>query len=299
MVTRPPKLELPPAARVVAQKLGFTEGPAVMDDLSLAVVSINRGCVYRVWLDGSSPDLIVETGGGPNGVAVDALGALWFAQNGGSAMASKSNLATGPSLQRWHNGVLETVVSSGLISPSDCVFGPDGRLWFTDPADHNLQESSPTGRVMAFDPLSGQLQTAAEDLRFPNGLAFGADVTNLYVAETANGSVRRFAVTDDECSPDGWSVLMPGWRPDGMALDEAGWLWVAGSSGDDVVAIDPAGAVRHRVSFGTGVMVTSVCFAGPELDQMVVTIAKGGTVAALPAVHPGLPVPLRRAGHTD
>lgn len=81
-------------------------------------------------------------------------------------------------------------------------------------------------------------------------------------------------------------------RPDGMAIDSAGWLWIAGSSGDNVVAIDNDGIIRYELTFGTEVLVTSVCFAGADLDRLIVTIAKGGSVVSLPAVHPGLPLPV-------
>jgi gluconolactonase len=286
-------VRLPAGARLLASGLGFTEGPAVVDAASVVITSVNRGHIYRVPLDGSAAEFIVETGGGPNGAAVSANGEIWIAQNGGTAMKSRSVLAAGPSLQRWADGMLEMVLDEGLDAPSDCVFGPDGALWFTDPASHDLDGGDP-GRLLSFDPVTQRLQVQRLGLQFPNGLAFGESGDELYVAETAVGAVRRYRLTATGCEPDGWEIRLPAGKPDGMAIDSEGWLWIAGSVGDNVVAVDQMGRIREEVDFGDGVLVTSVCFADPDLKTLVVTVAKGGTVLAMPALHPGLPVPARR-----
>jgi len=282
-------LELPPQARVVASGLGFTEGPALLSTGSVAVASVNRGHVYEVPLDGGGVSLLAETGGGPNCVAAGYAGELWVTQNGATAMPSRSRVPAVPSIQRIVDSTVETV-STGLAGPSDCVFGSDGRLWFTDPTHLAGQGSLKPGRLWSLDPATGRMQIHLKGLLFPNGLAFGVDPAQLYVAETAQGRVRRYRVDGDRCEPDGWEVAMPGERPDGLAVDSAGWLWVAGGTGDNVVAFDTDGTVRETLHFGNNVLVTSACFAGPDLNTLVVTIAKGGTVAALPARHRGLPV---------
>jgi gluconolactonase len=282
-------LRLPDSASLIADGIGFTEGPAKIDDDSVVVTSINRGQIYRVPLDGSGATLLCETGGGPNGIALDRSGGIWITQNGGTAMPSRSTLDAVPSLQRWMNGQLTVELAGSVTAPSDCVVGPDGRVWFTDTAEHGIGEVKP-GRLLTYDPVSSQLETQVDGLMFPNGLAFDGD--KLYVAETATDTVRRYSVSPESCRADGWTVTLTTGRPDGMALDTEGWLWIAGSSGDNVVAVDRSGVVRYELTFGHRVLVTSLCFAGPELNTLVVTIAKGGTVVALPAVHPGMPLPV-------
>lgn len=289
-------LELPPGAKFIATGIGFTEGPAVFDNESVVVTSINRGYVYRVPLDGSGPEPLVETGGGPNGLAMGADGEVWITQNGGTAMPSRSKIEAKPSLQRWKRGQLDTVLDTGVHAPSDCVIGPDGRLWFTDTAEHGVGDDIKPGRLHTYDAADGRLVTQRSGLMFPNGLAFGVDQSELYVAETATNTIRRYRIHDDSCVPDGWVVRLPTTSPDGMAVDREGWLWVAGGSGDNVIAIDHDGFVRQELTFGVGVMVTSLCFAGVNLETLVVTVAKGGSVVAIPAVHPGLPLPVFTSG---
>ncbi|WP_031470590.1 SMP-30/gluconolactonase/LRE family protein [Sciscionella sediminilitoris] len=289
------ELVLPKDAHVVASKLGFVEGPVLLPSGDVALVSVNRGEVYQVALDGSDPTRVVETGGGPNCVALDRDGSLWITQNGGTAMPSRSALPVVPSIQRFDaTGKLDVIVHSGLNAPSDCVVAQDGKLWFTDPAGHAISGDAEPGSVRVFDPHDGSVETALDGLLFPNGLAFGSAADVLYVAETARGVVRRYRVHGPALSWDGWEVAVPGAAPDGIALDSEGWLWVAGSHGDNIVAFDEAGTIRAEYGFGQGVLVTSLCFAGDELRTLVVTIAKGGTVVAVDAPNPGLPLPVWR-----
>jgi len=287
------EIRLPAGARFLARGLGFTEGPAALGDDAVLVTSINRGHVYRVSLEGAPPELVVETGGGPNGLAVDATGAVLIAQNGGTVMPSRSAVPVAPSVQRWDHGQLVTAAAQGMDGPSDCVVGPDGRFWFTDPADHALEGTPEPGRLMSWDPVTDELIVRRDGLLFPNGLAFEATGERICVAETAPGRVSRFVVAEG-CRPDGWTAQLPAGKPDGIAFDAAGWLWVAGSVGGNVVAFDDHGELRDELNFGTGSMVTSLCFAGPKLEMLVVTAAKGGSVIGMPARHPGLPLPARR-----
>lgn len=287
-------LTLPHDARVIGAGLGFTEGPAALNTGEVGVVSINRGKVYAVDLQGAGAREIAETGGGPNCLAVGAEGEIWVTQNGATAMASKSALSRPPSIQRIDAGVVSTVLDTGVSAPSDCVIGPDGRLWFTDPASHGTGAGNASGALRVFDPETSNVCTLLEGLQFPNGLCFAREPGHLYVAETVRGVVRRYRFDGAQCQWDGWEVEVPGGTPDGIALDSQGWLWVAGGTGDNVVAFDPAGKVRNELSFGHGVLVTSVCFAGERLDTLVVTVAKGGSVIALPAIHPGQPLPVTR-----
>src|SRR5262245_22577388 len=68
--------------RVVATGLLFPEGPVVEADGSVLIVEIQRETVSRVRPDGRV-DIVSETGGGPNGLAVGPDGALYLCNNGG------------------------------------------------------------------------------------------------------------------------------------------------------------------------------------------------------------------------
>jgi gluconolactonase len=108
---------------VLAEGLGFTEGPVWLDDHRIALTSISHGCVYIVDPSGGATERI-ETGGGPNGLARGAHGTLYVAQNGGVFGASGP---AQPGVQVITDGRVEYLVA-GMGAPNDLMFGPDGRL---------------------------------------------------------------------------------------------------------------------------------------------------------------------------
>ena len=290
-----PPIRLPRNARIVASGLGFTEGPCADGPDHLLVASVNRGSVYRVPLGpNEKTELAFECGGGPNGLAIGKDGSTFVAQNGGTAMPSRSQRPATPSVQQWRNDELATRADTGVSAPSDCVVGPDDRLWFTDPGDHEIFRRGAPGHLRSLDTTTGELRTWLSGLAFPNGLAFGPTGSELYVAETSARTVSRYQMTDNGLEADGWVAQIPHGHPDGIALDAAGWLWVAGSTGHNILAFNTTGQLCHEIDLGPGVLVTSLCFGGPDLSMLYITTPKGGTVLEMPAHHPGLPLPVFR-----
>jgi sugar lactone lactonase YvrE len=94
--------------------------------------------------------------------------------------------------------------------------------------------------------------------------------------------------------------------PDGMCSDAAGYLWIAMWGRGEVRRYTPAGDLEQTLPVPAP-NVSSVAFAGAELDTLIITTAtqdltedqlaaaplSGKLFSARPAV-PGLPVPLWR-----
>jgi sugar lactone lactonase YvrE len=77
--------------------------------------------------------------------------------------------------------------------------------------------------------------------------------------------------------------------PDGLAIDAEGCLWIAMHEGAAVRRFSPEG--RHVGTVAMPVArTTSCCFAGPDLDRLVVTTARGadGAGGDLFVVDPGV-----------
>ena len=97
-------------------------------------------------------------------------------------------------------------------------------------------------------------------------------------------------------------------RPDGLgagedvqavALDLDGRLYVAAFLLDEVQVYAPDGSLERRISTGAGSRPTNLCFAGQDLDRLVVTVARGGRMLEVSGRFPGrAPSPWipRRAG---
>jgi len=148
----PPDLTL----ELVADDLRFPEGPVALADGSVILVEIEGRRLLRVSPDGRK-DVLVETGGGPNGAAIGPDGAVWICNNGGIVTWTKRHGLTvggppppsyqGGSIQRFDpkSGRLETVYEAyegaRFFWPNDLVFDRQGGFWFTD---HGC--STPLGR---------------------------------------------------------------------------------------------------------------------------------------------------------
>ena len=67
--------------------------------------------------------------------------------------------------------------------------------------------------------------------------------------------------------------------PDGMTVDEEGFLWVAFWGGSAVRRLAPDGRVDATVRFPV-TQVTSCAFGGPDLSDLFVTSARSGVTEA-------------------
>jgi gluconolactonase len=275
--------------RELVAGIGFTEGPLWTSDGRLLVTSVSRGVVSEVDLGGGGVAGRTETGGGPNGLAEDAHGRIWVAQNGGVTMPSRSARPVSPGLQEISGGVHD-VPTAGALGPNDLVAGPDGRIWFTDPGGrlHDGRRAP----VYAHDPATGQTERVADGIAYPNGLAFDATGEHLYVAETRTGAILRYAWDGAALRPAGRFVTLPEGGPDGLAFDADGVLHAAAPEADAVFRFDPDGRSLPPVRFDRPTFPTNLCFAGRESDVLVVTAAKGGRVLAVEGVGRGLGSPL-------
>ncbi|MFC5139384.1 SMP-30/gluconolactonase/LRE family protein [Actinomycetospora rhizophila] len=277
--------------RTLARDIGFTEGP-IWTGTHVVATSITRGLLYRMTLDGGDAVAVAETGGGPNGLAHDpATGTVWIAQNGRVHMPARAGVPDRtPGLQTWPGtGPVRTRLEVPGSAPNDCVVGPDGRLWFTDPSGDPHEGEPREGSVCAFDPATGEVEVLWRTDGYPNGLAFGVDPGRLFLAETRHARVVELEHTGGRLRATGRAVTLPSGYPDGMAVAADGHLLVAGTTSGALEVVDPELRPAGTIDLGAGSMPTNVCFAGAGLDQVVVTLARGGRVVALESDLRGLP----------
>jgi gluconolactonase len=266
---------------VLASGLGFVEGPIALPDGDVVVTSITEGGLIRISPDGSVRARIA-TGGGPNGLALDGRGRWYVAQNGG-IWGGQPGCPGG--IQRVDDGLVEHLVSDALETPNDLCFGPDGRLYFTDPRGESAPpdpSSAKPGRLYACDPDGGGLELLLEGPRFINGLAFTPAADALYVVETA----LPHRVMRADWSPSGLGELeevyvLQGGFPDGLAVDTNGRLWVAATFDDSIHVVAPDGRLERKLACGEGALPTNCCFGGP--DGRVLYVAASGAGAVLRA----------------
>ena len=112
------------------------------------------------------------------------------------------------------------------------------------------------------------------DISLTNGIGFSPDGETLYHADTARGHVVAHDVTDDGLCVNRRALASPDrGRPDGLAVDQEGCLWVACFAGGCVTRFDAEGRIVSHLDVPAK-NITSVCFGGSDRrDLYVVTAA--------------------------
>ncbi|MBO9577602.1 MAG: SMP-30/gluconolactonase/LRE family protein [Microbacteriaceae bacterium] len=273
--------------RQIARGIGFTEGPIRLGDGEIAVTSTSRGRVVHLALDGAPETSMlrqVETGGGPNGLAVDAAGRILVMQN--ATFRTSSELPVRSGIQLIDGDDVADLGIPDSVAPNDGAIGPDGALWYTDPGRDAARGLGP--RVRRLDLATRETATVVDDVAFPNGLAFTPGGDRLVVADSHGHRLLSYPVVGAGLGAADVLVEIPGSDPDGIAFDAAGNLYVAAFAGDEVIVVDPAGGIAERIPTGEGSHPTNLCFAGERRTTLVVTLASGGRVVAFDDAPEGL-----------
>jgi gluconolactonase len=258
---------------VIADGLGFTEGPVWLPDDRVALTSISHGCVYIVDPRDGALERI-DTGGGPNGLACSADGTLYVAQNGGAWGASGT---AEPGVQVITGSHVDYLVE-GLGVPNDLTFGPDGRLWITDTRaqfDVSTPDAGLPGHVYATDVDSGDTRVVIDDGPvFINGLGFDRDGSRLLVTATLSSQLLSYVISPDGAvgAPEIVHTFEDGW-PDGMTVSAHGDYWVALTAADRIDVVDTWGRRVGEIGLPAGSLPTNVCIGGRRYDELFVTAA--------------------------
>jgi gluconolactonase len=130
----------------------------------------------------------------------------------------------------------------------------------------------------------GATQVVAENLGFPNGVVLRPGGELLLVGESLYNRILEFRVSAPgkvgaprvfaSLPPRGES--QPDDKPDGMALDAAGNLYVAHYGMGHVQVLDPQGKLLASLS-GAGIFTSNVAFGGPNMSSLYVTGSIGPT----------------------
>jgi hypothetical protein len=167
-------------------------------------------------------------------------------------------LSTTGSVVTTGDGFTLTVAAALVPNPSGLVSDASGNLTVADSSLNTLQKITTTGIVSAFAGTSGQAGSSdgsGTTARFnqPSGLARASAGGNLFVADTANATLRRIdnagTVTTLAGSSsvrgnnDATGTAATFSSPLGLALDSAGNLYVADEMNHTIRRVTPGGIV--------------------------------------------------------
>lgn len=288
---------------IIAKGLRFPEGPVELPDGSIAVVEIGAGRIIRI-SGGGKHEVLAQTGGGPNGMALGPDGALYVCNNGGFSWAEEGGWLRPVGLPPDYSGgkIQRVDVDTGevkilydrcdgrqLNGPNDIVFDDQGGFYFTD-----------TGRVREFQRDHGGVYYGKADgslikkvafpLLTPNGIGLSPDLKTLYVAEMETARLWSYAIAEPGSlhkepfpSQNGGELVIGvgGFqRFDSLKVAASGNICISTLVSGCITVVSPRGDLLDQV-WMPEIYPTNLGFIGQNLQHAVVTLSLTGQVGLL------------------
>jgi len=255
--------------QVVAQGLRGTEGPIAAPDGALLLTEQAASVITRIDAQGTRSTFLENTNG-CQGLTFDRKGRLI-----GVLPATKQIAVLTPA---------RTVLASAFqgrpfIGPNDLVADSRGGVYFTDPGAY-----PPPGQFLTDIPAvyyvrpDGSVIRITDEIPRPNGIILSPDEKTLYVANTLGAFVVAFDVQPDGSVRNprnfvrlgGIRMTNQGVRSgaDGLAVDEAGRLYVTSTIG--VQVFSPEGRHLGTIPIGNPDGPQNLAFAGSDRRTLYV-----------------------------
>ena len=137
--------------------------------------------------------------------------------------------------------LLSEVDGQRLVYANNLAIGPDGTIFFSESSSKfgamsfggtyeasllDIMEHGGHGRIFAFDPLTGNVETLLDNLNFANGVAVSEDGNFLLISETGHYRVLKYWLAGDR--KGNTEVLLenlPGF-PDNLKSGTNGRFWL-------------------------------------------------------------------------
>ncbi|HVJ00728.1 MAG TPA: SMP-30/gluconolactonase/LRE family protein [Sphingomonas sp.] len=256
--------------RVQVVREGFegTEGPIALGDGSLLFTENRADRIVKID-PGGATSIYLEKTGGANALALNAKGELLAVQTAPSGIAV---------LQPKAKVLAANYEGKPLNRPNDFAVAQSGDIYFSDPGANAAAAGAPpaTRAKAGFYWLDrrGKLHLIADDIRRPNGVALSADEKTVYVANTAGEHLLAYPVKPDGSLGERRDFArLAGFKAegnnassgaDGIAVDEAGRVYVATNAGIEIFS--PDGQALGTIALPKKPQ--NLAFAGKERSQL-------------------------------
>lgn len=268
----------------IATGFDWTEGPVWFGDANALLFSdIPANRIMR-WIPGVGTSVYRQPSNFANGHTRDLQGRLISCEHG-------TRRVTRTEFDGSITVIADHFEGKRLNSPNDVIVKSDASIWFTDPhygimtdyEGHRAAQELPC-QVYRVDPTTHAIAAVVTELNCPNGLAFSADESRLYVADTGRmfGSdptqISVFDLQTNGLLRKGkpFHAVSPG-AADGFRLDTDGNIWT--SAADGVHCISPAGELMGKILIPE--QVSNVCFGGRNKHQLFITATSSVYMVAL------------------
>ena len=266
---------LVPGAEIesIAGGFGFTEGPVWNSEQQKLIFSDIHGDAMYTWSK-EGCDIFRRPSGQANGNTYDRQGRLITCEHKNRRVSRTRK-----------DGTIETLADNyegkRLNSPNDVVCSSAGDIYFTDPPYGLIQPdgSIKDGELDFFgvyrlSSRDGSLVLLIDDFIRPNGILLGRDESQLFIADTELLHIRVFDISTGGKLQNGRIFAELRYeniegRPDGMKIDAAGNLYVAGGLVGSVWVFDPTGKLIGLIEFPEGP--ANLAWGGKDWRMLFVT----------------------------
>jgi gluconolactonase len=260
----------------------WTEGPVWLND-TLYFNDIPTKQMMK-WRENEGVSVALANSEFANGNTLDTNGQMISCEHGGRRVIRRLDPEDASAVEV----IAEHYQGKRLNSPNDVVVRSDGSIWFTDPpyginsAIEGYPAESEIDGCYVFCALAdGSLHAVATDFDKPNGLAFSADETQLYISDS--GAIRgasfpgidyslphhiRVFDVDGTTLSNGrvFAIIEPG-VSDGFRVDTSGRVWT--SAMDGIHCLDSDGNCLGKIRLPH--QTSNLCFGGQDGTDMFIT----------------------------
>lgn len=245
------------------------------------------GGVYRRAPDGEV-ETIVAKRRGVGGIALHAEGGI---------------VISGKDVCHVRDGHSRTVFRrDGVPGFNDLFTDAEGRVLVGSQRFNPFAEGAKSipGELYRIGP-GGEAEELYADVALTNGIGFSPDGRRLYHSDSSRGHVLLHDVAaDGSVANRRIFAESQGGAPDGLAVDEAGCVWVALFGAGCVARHTPSGELDLRIDVPAR-SVASLCFGGSDRRDLYVATGDNtqdpslrGSVFRTRVEVPGLPAPTAR-----
>lgn len=212
----------------IAEGEGIGPEDVVVDEDGRVYTGYEDGRIMRFDADGGNAQLIADTEGRPLGLVFDNKGWLVVADGYKGLLRIDAN---------GEIEVLTTEVDGvpfGFANNADVA--EDGKIYFSDASSRfgpgmkavdDILEHGGNGRLLEYDPQTGNTRVLIDGLQFANGVAVAPDQESVLVAETGNYTIIRYWIEGErEGEHELFFDNLPG-LPDNISSNGRDTYWVA------------------------------------------------------------------------
>jgi D-xylonolactonase len=269
----------------LAYGYGLLEGPRVDNADNLFFSDVTNGGIYRRSLDGTMV-MVVPRRRGVGGIALHADGGV---------------VISGKNVCHVKDGETRILFQRDDIPGFNDLFTDNaGRVYVgslrSDPFKEGARVPGELWRIEG----EGKVVQMYGNVGLTNGIGFSPDGRIIYHADSAAQHLIVHDMAPDGSCNNRRSIAISVGGPDGLAVDEAGAIWVAIYNGGCAARYMPDGKLDGKIDVPAK-MVTSLCFGGKDRRDLYIVTAdntedssRKGTIFHTRVDIAGLPAPLAR-----